>query len=232
MASFRPRVPLALTLSTAVIAATALASVTLPGVASAGETASTPGHSHGKKVYPTTANGKANGRHAAGAASGSGKLTYGGGVNGIGVTTGAPKVYLVFYGTQWGTAGTNANSDMTLSGDSKGEAPRLQRLFKGIGTNNETWSGVMTQYCEGVAAGATTCPSTAAHVGYPTGGAYAGVWYDNAAAAPSQATGHQLAAEAVKAAGHFGNATPASNRSAQYVIASPSGTHPDGFNTI
>src|SRR3954465_4759082 len=232
MASFRPRVPLALSLSPAVIAPTPLASVSLPGVASAGETASTPVRPEGKKVYPTTANGKANGRHAAGAASGSGKLTYGGAVDGIGVTTGAPEVYLVFYGTQWGTAGTNANGDTTLSGDSKGEAPRLQRLFKGIGTNNETWSGVMTQYCEGVAAGATTCPSTAAHVGYPTGGAYAGVWYDNGAAAPSQATGHQLAAEAVKAAGHFGNTSAASNRNAQYVIASPSGTHPDGFNTI
>lgn len=232
MASFRPRVPFALTLSTAVIAAAVLGSVTVPGVASAGETASTPGHSHGKKVYPTTANGKANGRHAAGAASGSGKLTYGGAVDGIGVTTGTPKVYVVFYGSQWGTAGTDANGNMTLSGDTKGEAPRVQQLMKGIGTNNETWSGVMTQYCEGVAAGASTCPSTAAHVGYPTGGAYAGVWYDNSAAAPSQATGHQLAAEAVKAAGHFGNTTAASNRSAQYVIASPTGTHPDGFNTF
>jgi len=232
MAASRARVRLTLTLSSAVIAATALASVTLPGTASAGETASTPGHSHGKKVYPTTGNGKSSNRHAAGAASGSGKLTYGGAVDGIGVTTGTPKVYIVFYGSQWGTAGTDANSNMTFTGDSKGEAPRVQQLMKGIGTNNETWSGVMTQYCEGIAAGASTCPSTAAHVGYPTGGAYAGVWYDNSAAAPSQATGHQLAAEAVKAAGHFGNTTGASNRSAQYVIASPTGTHPDGFNTI
>src|SRR5438093_3206815 len=111
------RARLALSLATAVAAASALAAVSLPGTAVAGETASTPGHSHGKKVYPTTANGKANGRHAAGAASGSGKLTYGGAVDGIGVTTGAPKVYLVFYGTQWGTAGTNSNTDMTLTGD-------------------------------------------------------------------------------------------------------------------
>src|SRR5207253_2086202 len=44
-------------------------------------------------------------------------------------------------------------------------------------------------------------------------------------------SGKQLAAEAVKAAGHFGNTTPASNRYAQYVILSPTGTHPDGFNT-
>ena len=90
MPAFRSRVHLALTLSSTVVAATALASVALPGTASAGETASTPGHSHGKKVYPTTADGKANGRHAAGAASGTGKLTYGGAVDAIGVTIGTP----------------------------------------------------------------------------------------------------------------------------------------------
>src|SRR5205807_2280935 len=62
-------------------------------------------------------------------------------------------------------------------------------------------------------------------------GALAGIWYDNSAASPSQASGKQLAAEAVKAAGHFGNTTQTSNRYAQYVILSPTGTHPDGFNT-
>ena len=50
-------------------------------------------------------------------------------------------------------------------------------------------------------------------------------------AAPSQATGHQLGAEAVAAAAHFGNTTATSNRDAQYVVVSPTGTHPDGFNT-
>src|SRR5258706_2749458 len=90
----------------------------------------------------------------------------------------------------------------------------------------------MTQYCDGsqVAVGATSCPSGAPHVGYPSG-ALAGIWYDNSAASPSQASGSQLAAEAVRAAGHFGNTTQASNRYAQYVIVSPTGTHPDGFNT-
>src|SRR5581483_9237158 len=31
--------------------------------------------------------------------------------------------------------------------------------------------------------------------------------------------------------GHFGNTTAAANRNVQYVILSPTGTHPDGFNT-
>ncbi|MGW2376213.1 hypothetical protein [Kitasatospora sp. NPDC001683] len=158
-------------------------------------------------------------------------LHFGGGVDGIGVTTGAPKVYVIFWGSQWGTAGTDANGYTTLSGDPSGEAVRAQQLYKGLGTNNETWSGVMTQYCEGITKGATSCPSTAAHVGYPTGGALAGVWVDNSAAAPGQATGNQIANEAIKAAGHFGNTTAAANRNAQYVVLSPTGTHPDGFNT-
>src|SRR4051794_12891775 len=37
------------------------------------------------------------------AATGPRTLSYGGGVDGIGVTSGHSKVYLVFYGSQWGT---------------------------------------------------------------------------------------------------------------------------------
>jgi serine protease len=159
-------------------------------------------------------------------------LNYGGGIDGIGVTTGAQQVYLVFYGSQWGTPGTDANGNVTLSGDPSGAAPYLQQMFKGLGTGGELWSGVMTQYCDGVAVGAQTCPaSNNEHVAYPTGGALAGVWVDESTASPSQATAFQLGTEAVNAAAHFGNTTAAANRDAQYVIMSPTGTHPDGFNT-
>lgn len=166
--------------------------------------------------------------HAASAAN----LNFGGGIDGIGVTTGAEKVYLVFYGSQWGTQGTDANGNVTLSGDTNHAAPYLQNLFKGLGTNNDLWSGVMTQYCEGVATGSQTCPSSnQSHVAYPTGGALAGVWVDESTASPSQATPAQLGTEAVNAAAHFGNTTATLNRDAQYVVISPTGTHPDGFNT-
>ena len=154
---------------------------------------------------------------------------YGGGVDGIGVTTGDEKVYLVFFGSQWGTAGTNSKGDLTLSGDPSGEAPYLQELLKGLGTGGEQWSGVSTQYCQGVAVGAQTCRSTAPHVAYPHGGALAGVWYDNSAASPAQATGHRLGGEAVSAAAHFGNTTASLNRDAQYVILSPHGADPDKY---
>jgi hypothetical protein len=160
-------------------------------------------------------------------------LNYGGGIDGIGVTTGPERVYMVFYGSQWGTQSTNSNGDVTLSGDPSGQAPYQQELYKGLGTGGELWSGVMTQYCDGVATGAQTCPaSNTQHVAYPApGGVLAGVWVDESTASPNQATGHQLGVEAVNAAAHFGNTTAAANRDAQYIIVSPTGTHPDGYNT-
>lgn len=170
---------------------------------------------------------------SAAATTGPNTLRYGGGFNGEGVTSGIPRVYLVVYGNQWGTASTDGNGNMNLSGDSFGAVPYLENLFKGLGTGGELWSGTMTQYCDGpaVASGATQCPSGAAYIKYPTGGAFAGIWYDNSAAAPQQATQAQLGQEALNAAQHFGNTTAASNRYVQYVILSPTGTHPDGFNT-
>ncbi|HEV2639465.1 MAG TPA: putative Ig domain-containing protein [Actinocrinis sp.] len=165
-------------------------------------------------------------------AASSNNLAYGGGIDGIGVTTGHEKVYLVFYGSQWGSASTNASGDTTLSGDPDGAAPYLQEFFKGLGTGNETWSGVMTQYCDGVSTGATSCPaSDTEHVAYPTGGALAGVWEDTSTASPQTASGHQLALEAISAAAHFGNTTAASNRDTQYDILSPTGTNPDNWTT-
>ena len=168
--------------------------------------------------------------HAAAGKDSSFNLLYSGGPNGV--ATSPPRVYLVFYGSQWGTRKTNTNGDVTLSGDPSGEAPLLQELFKGVGstgTHQDLWSGVMTQYCDGVAVNAQSCPSNASFVGYPTGGALAGVWVDETAASPATASGHQLGVEAVKAAAHFGNKTGASNLGAQYVIVSPHGTNPDGW---
>jgi len=129
-----------------------------------------------KVVYPTVPGAAAaRAARAAAGATAVDPLAYGGGVDGIGVSIAAPQVYLIFWGSQWGTQGTDANGNLTLSGDTKGMAPLLQRMFKGIGTGTDLWSGVMTQYCEGdgvsVVAGSTSCPSTAAHVAVPRNGA-------------------------------------------------------------
>ena len=158
-------------------------------------------------------------------------LTYGGSNAGIGVTSGTPRVYLVFWGSQWGIQGTDPGGDLTFSSDLEGGAPDLQRLFRGLGTGGELWSATMTQYCDGqyVAKGATSCPAWAAHVGYPTGGALAGAWYDGGNLEPLVASGNQIGQVAVAAAAHFGNMTAASNRYAQYIILSAPGTDPDGY---
>jgi len=68
-----------------------------------------------------------------------------GGVSGVGVTTGRELVYLVFWGSQWGTEGTNTQGYKTFSGDPQGVAPDLQAFFTGLGSSVDKWSGVMTQ---------------------------------------------------------------------------------------
>ncbi len=156
-------------------------------------------------------------------------LTYNGDLSDPSVTTGPPKIYLVFWGSQWGSQSTNAQGNVTLSGDPNAIAPLLQGFFKGLGTGGETWSGVMTQYCQGIATGAQSCPSNTQHVGYPLGGSFAGLWVDESSAAPAEATWDQIAQEAVNAAAHFGNTTPDANRNAQYDVISPTGTNPDNY---
>lgn len=151
-----------------------------------------------------------------------------GGVN-VGVTSGPPKVYLVFWGSQWGTQGKDSKGYATFTGDPKAEGPLLQAFFAGLGTGGELFSGVATQYCEGVRSGLTKCPAGAKHVGYPTGGALAGVWEDTSAAEPHAATGGQLGAEAIKGAAHFGLSTQSANRDVQIFVLSPTGTDPDHY---
>jgi serine protease len=59
---------------------------------------------------------------------------------------------------------------------------------------------------------------------------YGGVWSDSTSA-PLHPSQSQLAAEAVRAAAHFGNTTSASNQSVQYVIATAHNHNMSGFAT-
>jgi serine protease len=194
------------------------------------------GHSYRHGVLPTIGTQQKMNHYAAThpnvvTATGPQTLSYGGGVDGIGVQSGHSKTYVVFYGNQWGTSSTDANGNLKFTNDSAGAAGVTQQMFKGIGTNGELWSADLTQWCDGaVATGAVACPASgASYIPYQTGGILAGVWYDNSAASPSAATAAQLGQEAVKAAAHFGNTTAASNRYAYYVIISPHGTNPDNY---
>lgn len=163
-----------------------------------------------------------------------GPFAYQGGISGEGVTSGQPKVYLVFWGSmnQWGAKTVDGNGNYHFSKDTDGAAPYIQQLLKGLGTGGEQWSGTMTQYCDGSSAttGSTTCSSSANHVGYPTSGTLAGVWFPGGFeyGSVSQA---QIAGQAVKAAKHFGNLTAASNRYVQYDILSAPGLDPDHYKT-
>ena len=238
-----PRLVSGLLLTVAAVAAATLPAQASPVSASQGPArppahpaAGAAGHAYRRGIVPLLS-GRAGPDAVAGQPSSGARavpgpvLRYGGGTGGIGVTTGHPKAYIVFWGSQWG-APSAAKGIVTLASDPSGMAPYLQELFKGLGTGGELWSGVVTQFCQGVKAGATSCPAgNRQHVGYPSGGALAGVWADQAGRAPGNATGHQLAAEAVRAAAHFGNSSAGKNRNAQYLVVSPAGTHPDGFNT-
>jgi len=145
----------------------------------------------------------------------SNNLSYHGGVGGIGVET-APKLYVVFWGSQW------------TGHDPSGEASVLQSFYSGVG--GSAWLNSVTQYCQGVASGTTSCGSSGQHAGNPST-LYGGSWSDNASAAPSHPTQSQLAAEAVKAAGHWGNTASGSNNTTQYVIATATGNSMSGFGT-
>jgi serine protease len=144
-----------------------------------------------------------------------GNLTYHGGVGGIGVET-APKIFLVLWGSQW------------TNNDPSGEAAILTSLYQHVG--GSPWNNSVTQYCQGVATGTVFCNGAGTPAGNQTN-IYAGVWADNASSAPRKPRQSQLAAEAVRAAQHFGNNTAASNASVQYVIATSTGNSSSGFGT-
>src|SRR6478609_5182777 len=117
----------------------------------------------------------------------SSNLSYHGGVGGIGVET-APKVYVVFWGSQW------------TGNDPSGEASTVTSFLSGAG--GSSWLNSVTQYCQGVASGTISCGSSGQHAGNPAS-MYGGSWSDNGSAAPSSPTQSSLAAEAVRAAAHF-----------------------------
>ena len=168
-------------------------------------------------IHPTveasaTARGQARPRPQASTAN---DLYFHGGVGGIGVET-APKIYLVLWGSQW-----NGN-------DPSGEESILYNFYRGVG--GSSWLNSVTQYCQGVASGTVYCNGSGTKAGNPSG-ILGGVWYDNASLAPSRPSQSQLAAEAVRAAGFFGNTTASSNASVQYVIATSHGHNARGFGT-
>ncbi len=152
------------------------------------------------QIFPTIEGSRLHSAAPTGAAAAVSNLTYHGGK----VET-APVVYLVFWGSQW-------------SNDPSFEAVVLQNFFNHVG--GSSWANINTQYTQGTG-------QNIVHAGNLPG-MLKPVWWDTAAAAPTHPTQSQLAAEAVKAAAHFGSA---SNVNAQYVIATAHGNSSSGFGT-
>jgi serine protease len=125
----------------------------------------------------------------------------------------------VLWGSQW-----NSN-------DPSNEESALASFFGNAG--GSSWLASVTQYCQGVVSGTVFCNG----LGTPAGGGVsfsnsdASVWYDNASLAPSSPSQSQLAAEAIKAAQHFGNTASGSNNTAQYVVATATHNSASGFGT-
>jgi hypothetical protein len=150
-----------------------------------------------------------------------GNLYYHGGT--VGVEAKPDKVYLVYWGSQWG-----ACSVTSCGNDPSGEVGIQNNFFNGVG--GSSWNNSVTQYCEGVSSGTYFCKGAGTPAGNPSG-VLAGVFYDTVSSAPSSPTQSQLAGEAINAAVHFGNIGSGSNNTVQYVINTATGNNASGFGT-
>jgi hypothetical protein len=205
-------------LRAALIAAATLAgALCAPASAMSGSSSSASSHySLGAKhfLYPSTPGG-----------SSSAQLIFGGGVSGRGVQL-HPAVYLVFWGSQWSKSDPYASYE--------------KNFFQGLYGKGDDWTRVEAQYCDHVRSGTITCAAKTSHIGGPVGGGVLkGVWFDDSATAvPDDVEAFRagsltdsVAAEAVRAAQHFGNTTAAKNLNAQYIINEPTHYDSPGYGT-
>ena len=137
------------------------------------------------------------GNEALGVGGSAGPLLYGGGP----VQT-APKLYVVFWGSGWNSS----------SGDPNAVMPVLKGFYGAIG--GHSWLNSVTQYTQ----------TGGAHAGN-AGNIFAGSYVDTTSSPLPVPQDSDIAAEAVKAAAHFGDYSP----SASYVVALPHNVIPVGF---
>jgi hypothetical protein len=141
-------------------------------------------------------------------------LSYGGGP----IQT-APVVYIVYWGSQWGTS--------SITNDPSGEAPLQLSFFNNMFGSGDTWSTSTTQYCQGVPVGTTQCGTSGTHVGHPSSSPVRGTWLDSGVSSPRRPTQSQIRSEAVRAAQHFG----VTGANVQIIVDAAHGIKPSGFGT-
>jgi hypothetical protein len=114
-----------------------------------------------------------------------------------------PKIYVVYWGSAWNG-----------SGDPQGVRAYYNAFLGVIGGSR--WLNSVTQYTQ----------SNGQHVGNAAG-SFVGSYVDTTSSPPRRPSQSQLAAEAAKAAAHYGDYSA----SASYIVALPSGIRPSGFGT-
>jgi len=145
----------------------------------------------------------------------SSNLTYHGGV----VQT-TPEVVIVYWGSQWGSLGT----DGFPTSDGAHLASVQKAFFSSVGDHQ--WVNSTRQYCA-----ATSCTSAQYAKWAITDLVGNRTWLDGDTAAPSRPTQSQLAAEAVKAANYVKNTLGLTPTKYQYIIDTASGNNASGFGT-
>lgn len=167
-------------------------------------TAAVPAQAASSAAQPKMAATVSGHAHAAPAYGGSGLLQWGGGP----IVT-SPKVYIVYWGSQWGTS--------SITNDPSGEAALQLSFFQHAYGSGDTFFTSQTQYCEG----SSPC------VGHPSSSPVGGTWLDSASKAPSRPSDSQIASEASRAASHFG----ISGTNVQVIVDAAHGVVPSGFGT-
>ncbi len=119
----------------------------------------------------------------------------------------APKIYVVYWGSSWNSS----------TGDPDGARSYYNAFMSIIGGSR--WLNSVTQYTQ----------SNGQHVGNLPGSYVSATqsYVDTSTSVPSRPTQSQLAAEAARAAAHFGDYSA----SASYVVALPHRIRPSGFGT-
>lgn len=135
-----------------------------------------------------------------------------------GAVEATPAVYVSFWGSEW------ASGFSTGGYTSRQAQAYILGFFNRVGGTH--WANIDHQYCYGVAYGSgAPCPSTAKHIGNPTG-QLKGQWNDTTVAVPAQPGDYDIQLASYRLMLHFGY-----NPNATYLVYTPSGKSTSGFGT-
>lgn len=130
-----------------------------------------------------------------------------------------PAVYISWWGPAWTTG-------FSTGGYTSAQAQTyVEGFFGNVG--GSSWNGVVTQYCQGVAAGTQTCTASqgVAFISNPQG-QLKGTWNDTTTV-PRHIRQSDIAAAAERLAAHFEPLDP----NATYLVFTPTGQSMRGFGT-